>query len=122
MPRNVEALNKKLLAAAVSATKAKEIKELLDKGADIHCQNEWGLTPVMLASQYNPSVPVLNALLGAGADIVEAEPKYRSNSLHLAANKSTNPKIIEAFACRHSRIANRDGRNPDGVHKFQLLL
>lgn len=97
MPRNVEALNKKLLLAAVSATKAKEIKELLDKGADIHCQNEWGLTPIMLASQYNPSVPVLNALLDAGADIVEAEPKYRSNSLHLAANKSSNPKVIEAL-------------------------
>ncbi|NLE15796.1 MAG: ankyrin repeat domain-containing protein [Spirochaetales bacterium] len=95
MAKREETLNKKLLAAAVSATKVKEIKTLLDEGADIHTQNEWGLTPIMLAAQYNPSVNVLKALLEAGADIQEAEPKYRSNSLHLAANKSASPKIIE---------------------------
>lgn len=94
MSRNVESLNKKLLAAAVSSTKAKDIKTLLSQGADIHTQNEWGLTPIMLAAQYNPSVNVLKALLDAGADIQEAEPKYRSNALHLAANKSSSPKII----------------------------
>lgn len=97
MAKSVESLNKKLLAAAVSATKASEIKVLLKEGADIHAQNEWGMTPIMLAAQYNPSVAVLNVLLAAGADIQEAEPKYRSNALHLAANKSTNPKIIDAL-------------------------
>lgn len=94
MTKNVEPLNKKLLSAAVSATKVKDIKTLLDQGADIHTQNEWGLTPIMLASQYNPSVNVLKALLDAGADIQEAEPKYRSNALHLAADKSSSPKVI----------------------------
>jgi len=48
MSKNVNSLNKKLLAAAVSATKAKEIRELLTKGAEINCQNEWGMTPIML--------------------------------------------------------------------------
>ena len=38
-----------------------------------------------------------NALLEAGADIHESEPKYRSNALHLAANRSTNVKVIEAL-------------------------
>ncbi len=95
MSKREETLNKKLLAVSVSATKVKEVKSLLEQGADIHTQNEWGLTPIMLASQYNPSVNVLKALLDAGADIQEAEPKYRSNALHLAANKGTSPKIIE---------------------------
>ena len=95
MAKREEALNKKLLAAAVSATKMKEIMVLLDQGADIHTQNEWGLTPIMLAAQYNASVNVLKALLDAGADIQEAEPKYRSNALHLAANKSTSVKVLE---------------------------
>ena len=97
MAKREETLNRKLLAAAVTATKVKEIKSLLEQGADIHTQNEWGLTPIMLAAQYNPSVNVMRALLEAGADIQEAEPKYRSNALHLAANKSTSPKIIEAL-------------------------
>lgn len=95
MSKNVLPLNKKLLAAAITATKAKEIRESLNKGADINCQNEWGMTPLMLAAQNNPAVAVIKQLLTSGADIHAIEPKYRSNSLHLAADKSTNPKVLE---------------------------
>ena len=108
MAKTTDSLNKKLLSAAVTATKARDIKELLDKGADVNAHNEWGLTPVMLAAQYNHSVSVLNALIAAGADIHEAEPKYRSNALHLAANSSTNPKVIDALLVAG---ANIDARN-----------
>ena len=108
MAKSADSLNKKLLAASISATKARDIKDLLDKGADINAHNEWGLTPVMLAAQYNHSVAVLNALIAAGADIHEAEPKYRSNALHLAANSSKNPKVIEALLAAG---ANIDARN-----------
>jgi hypothetical protein len=48
MAKREETLNKKLLAAAVTATKVKEIKSLLDQGADIHTQNEWALLPSCL--------------------------------------------------------------------------
>ena len=108
MTKNTDSLNKKLLTAAVSATRAREIKELIDAGADVNAHNEWGLTPVMLAAQYNHCVAVLNALIAAGADINEAEPKYRSNALHLAANSSKNPKIIDALLAAG---ANIDARN-----------
>lgn len=108
MARTNESVNKKLLAAAVSATKARDIKDILEKGADVNTHNEWGLTPIMLAAQYNHSVAVLNALIAAGADIQEAEPKYRSNALHLAANSSKNPKVIEALLAAG---ANIDARN-----------
>ena len=108
MTKNTDSLNKKLLTAAVSATRAREVKELIDAGADVNAHNEWGLTPVMLAAQYNHCVAVLNALIAAGADINEAEPKYRSNALHLAANSSKNPKIIDALLAAG---ANIDARN-----------
>ena len=108
MAKTTDSINKKLLSAAVTATKARDIKELLDKGADVNAHNEWGLTPVMLAAQYNHSVAVLNALIAAGADIHEAEPKYRSNALHLAANSSSNPKVIDALLAAG---ANIDARN-----------
>ena len=108
MAKTTDSINKKLLSAAVTATKARDIKELLDKGADVNAHNEWGLTPVMLAAQYNHSVAVLNALIAAGSDIHEAEPKYRSNALHLAANSSKNPKVIEALLAAG---ANIDARN-----------
>ncbi|AEC01360.1 ankyrin repeat domain-containing protein [Parasphaerochaeta coccoides] len=97
MAKNTETLNRKLLAAAVKATKAKVVKDLLMKGADANCHNEWGMTPLMLAAQYNKNVAVTKALLAAGADIREVEPKYCSNALHLAADKAENPKVIEAL-------------------------
>lgn len=108
MAKSTDSLNKKLLSAAISATKAREIKDLIEKGADINTHNEWGLTPVMLASQYNHCVAVLNALVAAGADIHEAEPKYRSNSLHLAANSSKNPKVIDALLAAGANINARN--------------
>lgn len=108
MAKSTDSLNKKLLSAAISATKVREIKDLIEKGADINTHNEWGLTPVMLASQYNHCVAVLNALVAAGADIHEAEPKYRSNSLHLAANSSKNPKVIDALLAAGANINARN--------------
>lgn len=97
MSKGNDAINKKLLVAAVNATKARDIKELIEKGADIDVHNEWGLTPVMLASQYNHSVAVLKEIIAQGGDINEREPKYKSNSLHLAANCTKNPSIIDAL-------------------------
>ena len=91
MAKKVESLNKKLLAAAVSATKASDI-----------------LSPVMLSAQYNHCVAITKALIDAGADIHEAEPKYRSNALHLAANNSDNPKVVEVLL---EAGANIDARN-----------
>ncbi len=97
MTNKQKILNKKLLAAAVSSSKAIEIHTLIKQGADVNCTNEWGLSPLMLASQYNTHVVVLKALLKDGADLFAVEPKYRSNALHLAANKCSNPKVIEAL-------------------------
>lgn len=108
MKKNTDSLNKKLLTAAVSAAKAKEVKDLLSQGAEINCKNEWGLSPLMLAAQYNPSVAVLNALIAAGADIHDQEPKYRSNALLLACNKTTNPKIVEALLAAGAKLDERN--------------
>ncbi|MCR5732701.1 MAG: ankyrin repeat domain-containing protein [Sphaerochaetaceae bacterium] len=108
MAKSVETLNKKLLAAAISATRASEIKALVEDGADVNCHNEWGLSPVMLAAQYNHCVAIVKALIDLGADIHEAEPKYRSNSLHLAANNSDNPKMIEVLLAAGADIDTRN--------------
>ena len=49
-----------------------------------------------------------SVLIDLGADIHEAEPKYRSNALHLAANNSDNPKVVEVLL---EAGANIDARN-----------
>ena len=108
MTNKQKTLNKKLLAAAISSTSANDIHTLIRQGAEINCTNEWGLTPLMLAAQYNTHVVVLKALIKNGADIAEVEPKYRSNALHLAANTCSNPKIIEALVEAGSDINARN--------------
>lgn len=108
MTNKQKTLNKKLLAAAVSATTANEVHYLVKQGADVNCTNEWGLTPLMLAAQYNTHVVVLKALLKDGADINAVEPKYRSNALHLAANACSNPKIVQALVEAGSDINARN--------------
>ena len=84
MAKKVESLNKKLLAAAVSATKASDIKKLIEEGAEVNCHNEWGLSPVMLSAQYNHCVAITKALIDAGSlvpdEIVEGmiESEFRT--------------------------------------------
>ena len=95
MTKKIEGLNKKLLAAAEKARGAKAINDLLAKGADVNCVNDWGMTPLMIAAQNNSYVVVLNTLIDAGADVNATEPKYRSNALHLAADKNTNPMLFQ---------------------------
>ena len=87
MNNNQKTLNKKLLAAAVSSTKGNMIKELVRQGADINCTNEWGLTPLMLAAQYNTHIIVLKALIHAGANI----------ALHLASTRCSNVAVIDVL-------------------------
>ncbi|MCK9286521.1 MAG: ankyrin repeat domain-containing protein [Sphaerochaetaceae bacterium] len=92
-----EKLQEKLLAAADSAKSAAEIHSLLKKGADVHCKDTFGLTPIMRAALFNSSADVINALVEAGADVFEREPQYKSTALQLAANHNPNPKVIEAL-------------------------
>jgi ankyrin repeat protein len=97
MTKKIDTVNKKLLVMAQEAKKAKDIKDLINEGADVNCANEWGLTPIMIAAQNNSALVVINTLVTAGSDVKATEPKYRSNSLHLAANNSTNPKVISTL-------------------------
>lgn len=97
MTTNNDALNNELLETVVIAKKAKDIKDLILKGADVNCVNESGMTPLLLAAQYNSAVAVLNALIKNGAAIDVVEPEYKSTALHLAANNNTNPKIISTL-------------------------
>lgn len=108
MRKNTASLNKRLRAAAVSSQKPSEVQALLDKGADVNCRNEWGLTPVMLAAQYNTSAEVLRTLIAAGGDIFDQEPKYCSNALLLACNRNPKAAIVETLLQAGARHSDRN--------------
>lgn len=92
-----ETLNKKLLAASISSSKPSEIKEMIQDGADVNTANKFGMTPLMLAAQYNSCIAVAKALIEAGADLYAQEPVYKSTAFHLAAVSSGNPRIVETL-------------------------
>jgi ankyrin repeat protein len=92
-----EKLQEKLLTAADSAKDASELIKLLRQGADVHCTDSFGLTPLMRAALFNSSAKVVRALVEAGADVFEREPQYKSTALQLAANHNPNPQIIDAL-------------------------
>ena len=93
----MEKNTKSLLAIASTCTRASEIRALVSAGADVNCVNEWGMTPLMLAAQYNHCLAVVKVLLTLGADLSIVEPKYKSTALHLAAANSKNPEIIQTL-------------------------
>jgi ankyrin repeat protein len=99
-----EKLQEKLLAAADSAKNANEIIDLLKKGADVHCRDTFGLTPIMRAALFNASARVIEALVDAGADVFEREPQYKSTALQLAANHNPNPQVIDALVAAGSDV------------------
>ena len=103
-----ESVNKRLHKAAASSSRASEIKALLAQGAQIDYMDENGMTAVMLACQYNTHTAVLKALIQAGADIRQKEPNYKSDCLLLAANKSSNPRIIEVLLENGADLENRN--------------
>lgn len=94
---NQDKLHEKLLTAADSAKDATEVIRLLQKGADVHCTDSFGLTPLMRAALFNSSAQVIHALVEAGADVFEREPQYKSTALQLAANHNPNAPVIDAL-------------------------
>jgi ankyrin repeat protein len=94
---NQEKLQERLLAAADKAKDADEVIRLLQKGADVHCTDSFGLTPLMRAALFNSSANVIKALVEAGADVFEREPQYKSTALQLAANHNPNSQVIGAL-------------------------
>ena len=58
-----EKLQEKLLTAADSAKDASELIKLLRQGADVHCTDSFGLTPLMRAALFNSSAKVVRDLM-----------------------------------------------------------
>lgn len=53
---------------AIEGGHLETVKMLLERGADVNQENEWGQTPLMLAAKEGQS-SILNALLDKGANI-----------------------------------------------------
>jgi len=88
---------------------------------------------LMLAVMQNPSVPAINALIEAGAD-VNAKGPQGTTPLMCAVIKTVNPKIVElliekgadikAVSAAGETIPDLAGKNPRiyGTPVYEMLL
>jgi hypothetical protein len=76
------------LIGAARTGDIEQVQDLLDKGADVNSRNEWGLTPLMAASQ-GDHIDVGKLLLEKGAD-VNTKQKDGWTALMVASFKGHN--------------------------------
>ena len=92
------------------------VDALLAAGADIAARNDFGNTPLHLAShRFNENPAVVDALLAAGADI-EARDVNGNTPLHWAARDNENPAVVDALLAAGADIEARDVNGNTPLH------
>jgi len=94
-----------------------EIKEAIEKGADIDCKDELGWTPLISAVTYQPDPKVIHLLVEAGADVDETDWDGM-NALMAAAEGSD----VETVKYLIENGAKNDINTPDWEYGFTPLL
>jgi len=96
---------KLIIFKAVECGDLAEVKELIANGADVNKMNDYGWTPLMIASQ-NGHVEILKALLYKGADI-NAKGKYGITAL-MVASEMGDLKIVNELLSEGADVNARD--------------
>ncbi len=105
--KNLEKLNYTLISAAYDGD-AKEVFELLEKGADVNTKTEEGVSALMYAAQ-GGHLQTVKILVANGADINSVP--YSKETALLAAVKNNYEKIVEylLFKGADPLISNNNG-------------
>jgi uncharacterized protein len=85
------------LMEAVFSGNLEEVRNLLDKGADVNCRMDGGVTPLMVAA-VNGNLDVVNLLLDRGADI-NAKTEKGNTALDFAGYKGS-PEVVALLKSR----------------------
>ncbi|MBE33769.1 hypothetical protein CL647_06800, partial [bacterium] len=96
--------NKQLLEAAESGD-ISEVKNLLDRGADVDAKGRYGWTALYLATKYN-HVKTVQLLLNSEAD-VNARNNNGSTALHRAVYEN-NVKIVQLLLDNRADVNARN--------------
>ena len=96
------------------------VRLLIKAGADIHCKNKRGATPLHVAAANNGNPHVIKELINAGAD-VNAKNSNGFAPLHGAAARNGNPRVIKELikAGADVNAKNNDGNTP--LHTAALI-
>ena len=87
-----------------------QVAKALKKGATVKA-NQYGVTPLMWAAQYNPNPEVFTVLLKNGALVDETDTTGTTPLMYAAMNN--NAAVIDALlkAGANAKLKNSDGRS-----------
>ena len=88
---------------------------LLDRGADIKAEDDYGWRPLYWAANYNDNPEVVSLLLDRGADI-EAEDDGGRTPLHWAALSNDNPEVVALLMDQGSDVNAKDDDGETPLH------
>lgn len=75
---------------------AAQVRDILDRGADVNETICDGWTPLMFAAHYGADLEIIRTLVSAGAD-VNARDAEGMTALMVASTKSPDPEVIQAL-------------------------
>lgn len=104
-----------LLMKAAKSGRTKDVKRLLDSGADVKKRDKEGWTALMYAVRYQNDMECITLLSEAGSSL-RVRSKYNTTPLLLAAEYSQNPEILEFL------LKNREAFEDEVFNAFILAL
>ena len=99
-----------LIEAAMSGDLVK-VRQLVGDGVDVNSANRMGMTPLMVAAQWN-RLKIVSFLLSRGGDVEAREHSSGCNALFFAC-LSCNPAVVRMVLKHgaHVNSTNHDGRS-----------
>ena len=86
---------------------------LVNAGADVNAQDDFGMTPLMLATEYCSDIEIIKYLINAGAD-VNAQDNSETTSLMLAAKETYHRITPEVITTLMDSGADPKAKDKDG--------
>lgn len=102
------------LMLAIMDNNVDKVKQLIKAGANVNVISNKGNTPLLIATGYDVSREIIQALLDAGADVNFSAAVDGISPLHISAMTTSNPEIIELLLKAGADIEHRtkNGKTP----------
>ncbi len=102
------------LISAAGSGEGREVRTLLEGGADVHARDESGATP-LIAAAYGNHVEVAEILIDAGADVNVKDETRQSAYLISTSEVGDDPRLLELTLANGADVHSLDSYDGTGL-------